>query len=176
MEDPRTFVIGGGILALLNLVSSGLLLGPALVGISAAVLRRQRGESASLDDLFSGFDNFAHTFLAGILYGMGVAAGLLFLLAPGLLFGALFFPVFPILAERRLTFVEAFAEARRLTLPILVEQAVVFALALALAGAGLLLFVIGTALTLPLAVVALVLAYGEAAHPDGRPAPVGLSS
>lgn len=161
MEDPRTFVIGGAILALLNLASSGLLLGPALVGLSNAVLKRQRGEAVSMADLFSGFENFGHNFLAGFVYGMGLVAGLLFLILPGLVFGALFFPMFPILAERRASFPEAFAEAQRLSLPVLMEQTLVFSLALLVAGSGLLLFVVGVVLTLPLAVVAMVVAYAE---------------
>lgn len=41
------------------------------------------------------------------------------------------------------------------------EQTLVFSLALLLAGSGLLLFVVGVVLTLPLAVVAMVVAYAE---------------
>jgi hypothetical protein len=170
LEDPRTFLAGGALLALLNLASSGLLLGPALVGISRAVLKRQRGEAVGLDDLFHGFEDLGRNLLAGLLYGLGVAAGVLFFVIPGLVFGAVFFPVFPLLAERRMPIPEAFMAARRLTLPLLVEQTVVFSLALLLAASGLLLLVIGVSLTLPLAVVALVLAYEEAARGE-RPAP-----
>jgi len=89
---------------------------------------------------------------------------LLLFVVPGLLYGALFFPMFPLMAERRLTFPEAYREAKRLTLPILVEQTLAFTLALLLAGAGLLLFVVGVLLTLPLAAVAMVLAYCESGN------------
>jgi len=172
MEEPVTFLVGGGILAALNVAASGLLLGPALVGISHAVLKRQRGEAVSISDVFYGFENFGQAFIAGFIYELGVGIGLLFLIVPGLVFGAIFFPMFPLLAERRISFPEAFYEARRLTLPVLVEQTLIFTLALLLAGAGLLLFVVGIVLTLPLAVVAVVLAYQEAAHPSrGEPRP-----
>ena len=162
MEEPRTFLLGGAVLALLVLASSGLLLGPALVGISRAVLRRQRGETVAAADLFHGFGNFGHTFLAGFAFSLAVAAGLLFLIVPGLVLGALLFPMFPALAGSAASFPEALDQARRLTQPILVEQTVVFTLALVLAASGLLLFVVGVTLTLPLAVVALVLAYQAA--------------
>jgi uncharacterized membrane protein len=171
MEDPRTFLVGGGLLVLLNLASSGLLLGPTLVGISRVVLKRQRGENVDFADLFYGFEDFGRNLLAGFLYGLGVAAGVLFFFLPGLVFGAVFFPVFPILAQKPMPIPDAFEAARRLTLPLLVEQTVVFSLALLLAGSGLFLFVIGVAVTLPLAVVALVLAYEELAR-GGQPAHV----
>jgi hypothetical protein len=161
MEDPKTFLLGGAILAAINLATSGLLIGPALVGISDAVLKRRRGEEVSLRDVFTGFEGFGHTLLAGLAYSLGVAAGLVFFVLPGLVFGAALFPMFPLIAEKRLSFPEAFSRAWQLTLPDLFEHSLLYTLALALAAAGLLVYLIGVFLTLPLAVVTLVLAYQE---------------
>ncbi len=161
MEDPKAFLLGGAILAAINLATSGLLIGPALVGISNAVLKRGREEEVSLSDLFSGFERFGHTLLAGLVYSLCVAAGLVFFILPGLVAGAVLFPMFPLMAEKRLAFPEAFTRAWQLTLPDLFEHSLLYTLALALAAAGLLVYLIGVFLTLPLAVVTLVLAYQE---------------
>ncbi|MEE9219899.1 MAG: hypothetical protein V3U98_12605 [Acidobacteriota bacterium] len=175
MEEPKTFLLGGAILSALNLATSGLLIGPSLVGICGTVLKRRRGETVSLSDLFCGFEDFGHTFLAGLVYGLGLAAGLLLLILPGLAFGAAFFPMFPLMAEHRLSFPEAFARSWQLTLPDLLEHSLMFTLALALASAGLLIFFFGVVLTLPLAVVTLVLAYEECAR-RSSPEPPGPSA
>lgn len=171
MEDPKTFLLGGAILAAINLATSGLLIGPALVGISNAVLKRQREEEVSFADLFSGFERFGHTLLAGLVYSLCVAAGLLFFILPGLVAGAALFPMFPLMAEKRLPFPEAFTRAWQLTLPDLFEHSLLYTLALALAAAGLLVYLIGVFLTLPLAVVALVLAYQEMSRQEDGPEP-----
>jgi len=171
MEDPKTFLLGGAILAAINLVTSGLLIGPALVGISNAVLRRQREEEVSFSDLFIGFERFGHTLLAGLVYSLCVAAGLVFFVLPGLVAGAALFPMFPLMAEKQLPFPEAFTRAWQLTLPDLFEHSLLYTLALALAAAGLLIYLIGVFLTLPLAVVALVLAYKEMSRQDNAESP-----
>ncbi len=171
MEDPKTFLLGGAILAAINLATSGLLIGPALVGISNAVLRRQREEEVSFSDLFIGFERFGHTLLAGLVYSLCVAAGLVFFVLPGLVAGAALFPMFPLMAEKRLPFPEAFTRAWQLTLPDLFEHSLLYTLALALAAAGLLIYLIGVFLTLPLAVVALVLAYKEMSRQDNAESP-----
>ena len=92
---------------LVNAASSAILFGllslfitgPMLFGNARCFLAIARGEEVRISMLFDGFKHFVNTMLAGILFTLAVAVGLVFLLIPGIILGVGFSQTFYILSD-----------------------------------------------------------------------------
>jgi uncharacterized membrane protein len=166
-NDPLTYVAGGVVLHFLSLVAFGLLTGPAICGIVWITLKHCRGEEVYFGDLFRGFDNFGSTFIAGILFGLMVCAGLCFLVVPGLILGGLFCFVFPFIVDRGMLLPEALVASRTLGQgrADLLDKSLFFLLALLIGVSGVVLCVVGLLFTWPLLWAIVAVAYEDLAGP-----------
>jgi uncharacterized membrane protein len=166
-SDPFTYVVGGLVLHLVSLVAFGLLTGPAIAGLVFITLKHCRGEEVSFGDLFRGFDNFGNTFIAGLVFGLLVSAGLVLCIVPGILLGALFCFVFPFIVDRGMMFPEAMVASRRLGAGRidLFDRSLFFLLALLLGISGVILCVVGLLFTWPLMWAVVAVAYDDLVEP-----------
>ena len=123
-----------------------LIVGPLLCGFYYIILQRMKGQQATTGDLFKGFDVlwdallawviiFAVTFIVGLVPFLGIILSLLV--------GAPFIFVFPLIWEKRLSFIDAIKESLQLfqerwsdLLPFYVVASLVGAVGFLLVGIG----------------------------------------
>ena len=163
--DPATYVLGGLILHLISTLALGLLIGPAISGIVWITLKHCRGEEVTFGDLFRGFDSFSHTFMAGLAFGLMVTAGLILGIVPGLILGALYCYVFPLIVDKNMPLPEAMAASVRLGGGDLLDRGLFFLLALLVGLSGIVLCVVGLFFTWPLMWAVIAVAYEDQVPP-----------
>lgn len=135
--------------------------GPLLGGLYCYYLKRIRGESGQINDLFSGFSqNFLQLFLGLLVSGLLITVGLI-LIIPAIYLGVAWQLTLPIIQDKRIGFWEAMEVSRKvlsrnwwgmfgLTLVIML-----------LNFAGALLCGIGMFVSLPLGLIALAYVYED---------------
>ncbi len=161
-SDPVTYVAGGLALHALSMVVAGLLVGPAICGIVWITLKHCRGQEVEFADIFRGYDRFGAAFLAGVAFVPMVGAGLVLLLVPGLVLGGLFCFVFPLIADRGLSFGEALSASADLPgAGDLLDRSVFFLMALIVGLSGIVLCVAGLLFTWPLMWAVVGVAYHD---------------
>ena len=139
----------------------GIMLAPILyAGLCSILLKRLRGQPASLKDVFAGFGpGCAQLALAGLAMRILTFIGLLFCILPGIyLYVAWFFTV-PLIVDRRLGFWTAMELSRKIITRqwwIFLCLAVIMAAAL---FAGLLACCVGIVVTFPFAYAVLISTY-----------------
>ncbi len=157
-REAMVYVLAGVVLALLSVVSLGLLVGPLTIGFIELVRQGRRSEPLAVSVLFSRFDTWVPSTIAVLLIVVTVAIGMCLLVAPGLI--AALFSVYSLhaIAYEGVTGIDAIrrsiALVRASFLPTL---SLVFLISVAHASGGSVLF--GVLLTTPLSLIALTLGY-----------------
>lgn len=169
--NPFEFLFGGIVMGVLSLATLGLMAGPASGGIVAMALKRSRNEEIDVGDAFRGFENFTANFLVGLGLLVMILLGCCLFLFPGIVLAGLFGFALPAAVDRPITAGAAFKRARILAQRDLLAQAIFVAVVGALGAAGAVFLLIGTFVTMPIALTALTLAYLDAARPAGAPGP-----
>jgi len=155
----------------------GILLGgPLMGGLYLYFLKKIRGEQVRVETAFSGFSNsLLHLILASFVTGVLTTLGFLFLILPGIYLLVAWMFTLPLVIDKRLDF----WPAMRLSLHAISKhwwKFLGFLLVLALVNlGGLLLFLVGIFVTIPVSLAALMYAYEDIVNPPGMPAaaPVG---
>ncbi len=98
------FVLNGIITAVASTILPGLggiaISGPMEAGVDSIYMTLQREEEPSVEQLFSGFENFLNTFLAGVLRTVFVWLWTLLLIVPGIVASLGYSQVFYILNDQ----------------------------------------------------------------------------
>lgn len=74
--------------------------GPMEAGVDSIYMTLQREEEPTVEQLFSGFDNFLNTFLTGVLQAVFVGLWSILLLVPGIVMGIAYSQSFYILNDQ----------------------------------------------------------------------------
>jgi uncharacterized membrane protein len=85
LADPVLYVLAALLVMVLSVVSIGIAIGPLTVGFIGIILRRQQGQTASVGDVFGGFDKFFVSFATLFVIMVAVLVGTLLLVLPGLI-------------------------------------------------------------------------------------------
>jgi hypothetical protein len=162
-------LVGGTILAWL--VSVGLSFVPILgwvVGfillgsVDYMFLRRIRGEEVQIGDVFAGFNlAMVNLAMAGLVKALLVTIGLILCILPGIYLGVGYVFALPLVIDKKMDFWPAMEVSRRV---VHAHWWSMFALVIVLAVVGfcgVLLCVVGLALTIPLASAALMYVYED---------------
>ncbi len=165
-EEAGPFILGGLILIVINSISSSILTGPVIAGFMYMTLRKLRGERVTLGDAFKGFENFVNTFVAGLVYLLMVAVGMLFLIIPGIVVGAMFIYMFPFIVDKNMDFSQAFKASLDLTSRRLLDHCLFFIVLILIQVVGVLAFGIGIFVTIPLMYIAFGVAYYNLVYPS----------
>jgi len=165
---PVEHIVAALIVMALGTVTLGVLFGPLAVGHIRMVDKQTRGEQPRIEDVFSGFDSFGASFLAGIIFAIAVTVGMLLLVVPGLFVIAAWSYTFWFIALKRSSATEALGASWQL----LKTQAgsvlvvlVLVAVASAVAGST----VIAVLLTTPLSLIFCTLAFQDMEGNSTRP-------
>ena len=70
VSQAGTMIVSGLMVGLLSIMSLGICAGPLQLGYTRVCLKVVRGEQATFDDLFSGFQQFLPAFLLALLQGL----------------------------------------------------------------------------------------------------------
>jgi uncharacterized membrane protein len=165
MSRPLEFSAAGALAVAATMASAGFLAGPALGGIVAMALKRTRDEPVHLSDLLKGFESFTATIPIGLAVGSMVLLGSLLFVVPGLVLGGTYAMALPAAMDRGLRAGEALAAARRLAGRDLLSSVILFTGLCVIGLAGTVLMLAGLCVTVPVAAIALTLAYLESAPP-----------
>jgi uncharacterized membrane protein len=151
-KNPVTFVTGWLILAAVNSMTFGILIGPLMVGYFRMVKIDASGGKAQIGDLFKGFEDISAGLVAGIISMLAIGIGSLCCLLPGVVAAPLLPVSLYLVAEGEKDGVKAITRAWKAISGNLVD-AVVFTLVFALmAFAGFLLCCVGLFVTVPISV------------------------
>jgi predicted Ser/Thr protein kinase len=139
-----------------------LIKGPLVGGLQLYFLTRIRRQRATIETLFSGFTKrYLHLFLAGFVTTSLTALGYLCLILPGIYLTIAWTFTLALVIDKRLHFWTAMELSRQVVTR---HWWMFFGFALALTllkFAGLLVFIVGLFITLPIAVAALMFAYED---------------
>jgi hypothetical protein len=141
-----------------------LLLGFILWGsLGWLFLKRIRGERADMGDAFAGFTlSFVPLLLGGLVIQVLTTVGLVLCIVPGVYFIVIWWGFVPLLIiDKRLDFWPAMELSRKVVNAHWWQVAALTLCVVAVGLSGLLLFLVGVFLTMPLAVAASVYAYEE---------------
>ncbi len=137
-RSAGTLLLAGLISGLLSLATAFILAGPLTAGLYAMVLRVLRGGTVEVGDVFGSFDRFWSKMFAFYVILFGILVGFVHLVLPGIVIAGLTMYVFPILAERKVGFGQAFSESAGLVWKhgLLVHSALVLVVILMDVSAG----------------------------------------
>ena len=141
-----------------------LIVGPLLCGFYYIIFQRMKGQKATTGDLFKGFDVlwdallawviiFAVTFIVGLVPFLGIILSLLV--------GAPFIFVFPLIWEKRLSFIDAIKESLQLFKERWSDLLPFYVVASLVGAAGFLLVGIGVIFTFPIYLYATACLYRD---------------
>jgi hypothetical protein len=130
-----------------------------VLGMMRFSLKVARGERYATSDLFSGGPYLLSGLAAGILAFLGVAAGLVLLIVPGVILSLGWFLATPLIVDRGLGPVEALRESWRLTTGHKGNIFVYQLLVVALFGAGLCACCVGVIFVTPIVLIGTMYIY-----------------
>jgi hypothetical protein len=147
-----------------------------LGGLHWVFLKRVRGQRADLSDAFAGFSlAFVPLMFAGAVIQLLTAAGLILCIVPGIYLFVIWWGFVPLLVlDKKMDFWPAMELSRRVVHHHGWQVAGLMLAVLVVTIAGLLAFLVGVFLTLPLAIAAVICAYEELFNPPNQapgPAP-----
>jgi hypothetical protein len=147
-----------------------------LGGLHWVFLKRARGQRADMADAFAGFSlAFVPLMLAGVVIQLLTAAGLILCIVPGIYLFVIWWGFVPLLVlDKKMDFWPAMELSRKVVHQHGWQVAGLMLAVLVVTIAGLLVFLVGVFLTLPLAIAAVICAYEELFNPPSQapgPAP-----
>lgn len=177
-DDFLNFLLVGFFAALLLGVSSGLLAGPVLNGLALTSLSKGRKGSFQLSEFFDGFrfPDIVWALVASMVIFLLVTVGLVFLIVPGLVIGAMYSLTFHYIVDEKRDFWDAMEASRRFVAQDYFGWTAYAAMLAGVNVIGLSLAGVGTIVTLPYSALAITAAFlsqeGEAeASPPPPPSP-----
>lgn len=157
--DMGTYVLA----ALIFFVLSGvpLIQGALIAGFHIYTMKKIMGRRAELGDLFKGFNFFIPTLVASLLIGAFTFLGTLFCIIPGLVVAASLKFTYLFIVDKRMDFWPAMQASHAVVKQDYFGFTMFLLLAFLVNVLGLLCFVVGLLVTVPLTIAAITVAYKE---------------
>jgi uncharacterized membrane protein len=121
--------------------------GPLLAGIYWLTLRLIRGQSATFEQIFEGFQTFGRAFGVFVLYTLGVVVGLFLLILPGVFVAVSLMPAMFLVMDADLPVIDTLRRAWTMTKGYRLNIFIVFLVLLGLNLLGVLALIIGFIVT-----------------------------
>ncbi len=106
---------GAAAAPVLSLAYGIFLAGPVGYGVSFAFLKAARNDRLDVTDMFQAFQNYWNAVLAGLLVGVIVGIGIVFLIVPGIILACKLAFTPYLVVDRNMKVIEAIEESWRLT-------------------------------------------------------------
>lgn len=157
-REALLFVLAAALLALVSVLSLGLLAGPVTIGFIEMVRRGRRGEPLAMSMLFDRFDTFVPSLVALVLIAISASIGMALLVVPGLLVLLFVTYTFHVIAYEASTGITAMQRSFDLVKGYFLHTlALLLAISVAHAIGGAVVF--GVLITAPLSLIALTLGF-----------------
>ena len=154
---------------LLGLLVSLLLTGVFYGGLYLYYLKKIRGQSAELGDVFSGFSlAFLPLMLATLVSSLLTMVGLLLLILPGIYLAVSYAFTYLLVIDKRLEFWAAMEVSRRVITAQWFRMFALILLGALIACLGVIGLIIGVFITIPILIGAIVYAYEDLCNPPAR--------
>lgn len=160
--DLGTFVLMTLVMMLVNGAVPFLLQGATAAGFQIAFRKTLRGQKPSVADLFEGFQFFVPTLGAHIVISILVFIGILFFIVPGLVVAAMYNFTYLFIVDKRMDLFAAMQASHAVVKQDYVGYTILVVALGLLNIAGLLCFIVGLLLTIPITFAALTVAYRDA--------------
>jgi uncharacterized membrane protein len=148
-----------------NLLTRGLsnfvLYGPMTLGFLTLILRIARGQAVDFGVLFSGFQRFLPSFVAGLLVMVFTVIGIVLCILPGIVVGFMYMLTWFYMADKNLDFWPAMETSRKAFFANVWPWVLVALVAAGINLVGLLLCGVGSLVSCPISLVLLALAYDQ---------------
>jgi uncharacterized membrane protein len=159
--DMGNFALLSLIFVLVNSIASIVTQGPLQLGMHLFCMKKMYGRRAELGDMFKGFDYFLPSFVAALLIGLFVFAGILACIIPGLVVAAMFKFTYLFILDKRMDFWPAMMASHE-TVKGDYFGFTMFLIALGCINIlGFLCCIVGLLVTIPLSIAAITIAYQE---------------
>jgi hypothetical protein len=159
--DLGNFALLSLIFVLVNSIASIVTQGPLQVGMHLFCMKKLYNRRSDLGDLFKGFDYFLPAFVAALLVGVFVFAGILVCIIPGLVVAAMFKFTYLFILDKRMDFWPAMMASHE-TVKGDYFGFTIFLVALGCINIlGFLCCIVGLLVTIPLSIAAITIAYQE---------------
>lgn len=167
-SDLMTYVLMGLVFLILSSAVPVILQGPMIVGLHIFTMKKLLGRRADIGDMFKGFNFFVPALVASVLISVFVGVGMLFCIIPGLVLAAMYKFTYLFIVDKRMDFWQAMQASHS----IVKRDYVGFTLFLIVLGLidllGLLCFIVGLFVALPVTFAAITVAYHELVGFDPR--------
>lgn len=161
----QTDIVMFGVAALLVMVVGGavpvVLQGAMAVGFNLLIIKKLAFGKLDLGDLFKGFNFFLPSLVAHILISIFVAIGLIFCIVPGLVLGAMYMFSFVFILDKKMDFWPAMQASAEIVKKDYVGFTLFFLVLGLLQLLGVLACFVGLFVTIPIAYVAIAVAYRD---------------
>jgi uncharacterized membrane protein len=160
-----------GFLPIIGGIISLFVTGPLGYGVSYAYLRAARGEQVDINNMFVVFQNYLNVFLAGLLTGLIIGVGFIFLIVPGIYLACKLAFVPYIVVEKKLSATDAISMSWRMTNGYGWQIFLIGLLAIPVFVAGLICLGIGVVISFMLVFMALASLYYAVDSRTATPGP-----
>jgi uncharacterized membrane protein len=145
-----------------------VLQGPLIAGLHIFIIKHLSGSRRDFADLFQGFNYFVPTLVASLLIALFVSIGTMLLIIPGLVVAAMYKFTYLFIVDKRMDFWPAM-QASHAVVKRDYLGFTLFLILLALVDLlGLLCFVVGILVAMPVTLAAITVAYREIVGFDAR--------
>jgi hypothetical protein len=140
---------------------------PLMAGLFWFYLKRIRGETASVEDLFAGYRMaFMPLLLAAMIKGVLIGLGTLFCVLPGLFLSLIWAFTTPLIIDKRLEFWPAMETSRQAVMENVFAFLLLFLLSAGIFLSGILACGVGFIFTAPLSLLVIAYAYNDLFGPQ----------
>jgi len=154
--------VGIKLVPILGWIASFFIDPALLAGLYMILLKRLRGQTAVVGDIFMFFNNaMLNLALASLLTGILVSIGMFVLILPGIYLAVAYLFTIPLVADKQLDFWPAMEVSRKVVTKHWFSALGLFIVAALIAALGVLAIVVGLLITAPIAGAAIAVAYED---------------
>ena len=161
MADIGIYMLLALVLTALCAMVPIIIQGPLIAGFHIFCIKKMLGRRAEFADLFTGFNFFIPTLVASLLIALFVSIGTLFCLIPGLVVAAMFKFTYLFIVDKRMDFWPAMQASHAVVKNDYFGFTMFMLLMILVDLLGVLCFIIGILVAVPVTIAAITVAYRE---------------
>jgi uncharacterized membrane protein len=159
--DMVAWIVGALLMLVLSGVVPVILQGAMIIGLHIMAIKKIQGRTPEFADVFKGFNYFVPGLVAALLISVGVMAGMILCIVPGLVIAAATMFSYLFIVDRNMDFWPAIQASHEVVKNDYVGFTIFFLALGVLQMVGALLCFVGLLITLPIMYCAITVAYKE---------------
>jgi uncharacterized membrane protein len=160
-QDLATYFLMALVLSVISSAVPIILQGPLVAGFHIYCMKRMLGRQAEFADMFKGFNFFIPTLVASLVISCFTTLGLIVCVIPGLVIAAMYLFTYLFIVDKRMDFWPAMQASHAIVKQDYFGFTMFLLAMIAINILGLICFVVGVFITLPISLAATTVAYRE---------------